>query len=104
MSLSVRRTGEAVIERGAVFGRERRSCGGRVLATPMPRSTIQGGTQAEEGGELRVPMQHAMDQSAALAHDLAGNLQDFVHECFEFHSQPSRARRFVSLAVTWRDR
>lgn len=81
----VRGTGEAVIERGAAFGRERGSCGGRSLATPERRSTIQRDRQAEEGRELRVPMQHAMDQAAALAHDLAGNLQDFVHERFELH-------------------
>ena len=104
MRLLVRGTGELVIERGAAFGRERGSCGGRFLATPRTLSTIQRGRQAEESGKLRVPMQHAMDHAASLTHDLAGNLEDFVHEGFELHSQPSRTGGCVRLAVTWRDR
>ena len=87
------------MERGAAFGRERGSCGGRFLATPRWRSTVQRDRQAEEGRELWVPMQHAMDHAAALSHDLAGNLQDFVHECFELHPQPAGASRLVRLAL-----
>ena len=71
MRIFVHRTGEAVIERGAAFGQERSSCGGRFLATPRLRSTVHRGRQAEEGGELRVPMQHTMNDASALSHDLA---------------------------------
>ena len=104
MRLGVRRTAERVIGRGAAFGRERGSCGGRFLATPGRRSTRQHGRQAEEGRELRVPMPHAMDHAAALSHDLAGNLPHCVHERFELHPQPAGARRLVRRAVTRRDR
>ena len=95
MSLLVRRTGEAMIEQGAAFGQKRGSCGGRFLATPGRCSAVQHGRQAEQGRELRIPMQHAMDHAAALAHDLAGNLQDLVHERFEFPPQPA------SAAASW---
>ena len=71
------------MERGAAFGRERGSCGGRSLATPTRSSTIQRGAQAEQGRELWVPVQHAMDHAEALADDLAGDFQNFVHERFE---------------------
>ena len=102
--LWVRRTGEMAIGRGAAFGRECGSCSGRFLATPGRGLTLQHGCQAKEGRELRVPMQHTMDHAAALSHDLAGNLQHFVHECFELHPQPAGACRLVRRAVTRRDR
>jgi hypothetical protein len=40
---------------------------------------------------LRVPVQDAMDHAAALAHDLTGDFQDFVHDGFELRSQQRRA-------------
>ena len=70
----VRGTGEAVSGWGAAFFRERGSCGGRCLATPIEWSTLQCGGQAEQGRQLRVPVQDAMDHAAALAHDLTGDL------------------------------
>ena len=52
-------------------------------------------------GQLRAPVQHAMDHTATLPHDLAGNLQHFVDERFELHLQPCSARGVAMARRDW---